>query len=95
MSELQFVAGTLAWCNERRAEQRKKPLEKLPKGYRRDGSSCPCGKATGLHVTRFSYGPPDYIANPQATKLGDLPQAVVTFVAAFDAGELPQYEAKS
>jgi hypothetical protein len=84
-----YVAETLAWCNERRAEQGKKPLKKLPKGYKADGRSCPCGKATGLFVSMYYYCKHDEI-NAAFTHRR-LPSAVSNFVIAFDNGKLPQY----
>ena len=87
MSEPAYVAETLAWCNERRAEQGKRPLKRLPKGRRREGRSCPCGKATQLDVQVYLFWTLDNVL------CGTLPQAVSDFVVAFDAGELPEYEA--
>lgn len=89
-AEPQYVAETLAWCNERRAENGEQPLMTLPKGRRGDPTSCPCGTATGLNVLPHSYWDASAF-----TKLGDLPAVVSKFVDAFDAGDLPQYEAKS
>ncbi len=82
-----FVAETLAWCNERRAEKGMEPLDRLPKGDREDPASCPCGKATGLWVDNRTFGPTQSLhqANP-------LPQEVIEFVEAFDGGDLPQYD---
>ncbi len=84
-----FVAETLAWCNERRAERNLPPLDRLPKGRRVDGRSCPCGSATGLHVAAAYYFDPDGGDEPEEF---DLPQAVVEFVKAFDECGLPQYD---
>jgi hypothetical protein len=92
MSEPAFVAATLAWCNERRAERGKKPLKKLPKGRRMDAKSCPCGAATDLTVYSIGFGPPGSL--PSLGELRPLPKSVSAFVSAFDNGELPQYEAQ-
>lgn len=89
MSEPTYVAETLAWCNERRVAQGKKPLKQLPKGKRHDGWSCPCGTATGLRVGTRRYWKPDHLPSER------VPAAVTEFVIAFDGGQLPQYEAKS
>lgn len=83
-----FVAETLAWCNERRAEKNLEPLDRLPKGVRTDGRSCPCGKATGLYVYSSCYAPAE---DPNNT-IDDTPRPVQEFVAAFDNKELPQYD---
>lgn len=84
-----FVAETLQWCNERRAEKGKKSLKKLPKGIRRDANSCPCGEATGLTVFADAY------REQVDSYEGELPvpSCVTEFVQAFDGGQLPQYEA--
>ena len=83
-----YVRGVLKWCNARRKEKEKKPLKKLPKGYRDDESSCPCGKATGLEVYGKFYTDRDAgICDGRTTEY------VVRFVQAFDAGKLPQYDA--
>jgi hypothetical protein len=95
--EPHYVKDTLDWCNERRKEQGKEPLKKLPKGKIGDGYTCPCGKATGLYVgTRGwdvtqeeyddSYGGPNFKRNPESVK---------EFVRAFDQCKLPQYLAKT
>lgn len=91
MSEPQFVAETLAWCNERRAEKDLEPLDALPKGKREDPQTCPCGRATGLWVDSEAYGidQESWARNPIP-----LPGAVTDFVAAFDDCELPQYDEK-
>lgn len=81
-----FVAETLAWCNTIRAEKGQPPLDRLPKGIKMDVRSCPCGAATGMYVGLDLYGLTDYDAEV-------LPDAVSEFVAAFDAGLLPQYDA--
>jgi hypothetical protein len=86
IKEPAYVAATLRWCNARRKEQGKEPLEKLPKGERNDATSCPCGKATGLWVYVEQYDDTDFNAHPT-------PRCVQQFVPAFDAGKLPQYDA--
>jgi hypothetical protein len=85
MDEPGYVAETLAWCNKRRKERGKKPLKKLPKGRRYQAFSCPCGKATGLWVASEWIG---------SHARGNIPRSVSRFIVAFDAGRLPQYEAK-
>lgn len=91
MSEPSFVAETLAWCNEMRATKGMEPLDVLPKGRRYDGASCPCGKATGLHVTTNAL-----YENTEGIPLllGPIPKSVAVFVKSFDAGRLPQYDEK-
>lgn len=84
LTEPPFVFETLAWCNDRRAEDGKPPLGKLPRGKRRAASSCPCGAATGWLV----YG--DGKAERGDKEL-NLPEGVRRFVAEFDEGLLPQY----
>jgi hypothetical protein len=78
-------------CNERRKEQGKKPLKKIPKGKLYDPLSCPCGIASGLKVGVGLWASDlDKILarNPHA-KL--TPECVRQFVHAFDTGKLPQY----
>jgi hypothetical protein len=84
-----FVAETLAWCNSVRVERGLEPIDRLPKGLREEPQSCPCGRATGLWVDTRTFGTSmeTYEAHP-------LPRAVRSFVAAFDEGELPQYDEK-
>jgi hypothetical protein len=83
--EPEFVAETLAWCNDIRADQGREPLKRLPKGKIQDPFSCPCGEATGLEVDyRVAYGRDGGV-------VCDLPLAVQRFVVAFDNCELPQY----
>ena len=79
-----YVAATLAWCNERRTEQSKEPLHRLPKGKRNDGDSCPCGKATEMFVG-------DVCASFKE-KMISTPAKVADFIHAFDEGRLPQYD---
>jgi len=81
------VAATLAWCNEMRAKYgRGEPLERLPKGKRKEPESCPCGKSTGLSVGPLSYG-----LIGKGSRL-NLPELVSEFVREFDGGRLPQYD---
>lgn len=88
MNEPAYVAATLAWCNARRKEQGKRALKRLPKGMRRNARSCPCGKASGLSVwVQFAYD--------SRQRAVPVPRAVGRFIRAFDAGRLPQYEAKT
>lgn len=86
--EPDFVAGTLVWCNEKRAEKDLQPLDRLPKGRRGDPGSCPCGTATGLLVEWRSYG----ITHDDMLDWPSLPLDVILFVEEFDAGRLPQYD---
>jgi hypothetical protein len=86
-AEPEFVAETLAWCNEMRAQDGLGPLDCLPKGLRNDPLSCPCGKATGLYVEHESFGP-----TRETKYTNDLPDPVIRFVAAFDDGHLPRYD---
>jgi hypothetical protein len=81
------ILGTLAWCNERRAEKGLPPLDDLPRGARRDLLSCPCGKATGLRVTSATYTDKTRRKPPKL-----LPSVVSDFIMAFDCGLLPQYD---
>ena len=84
MKEPACVAETLKWCNDRRKEQGREPLNELPKGRKFDPHSCPCGKATGINV---------YTKRISDPKSGlELPSAVAEFVEMFDAGLLPEYE---
>lgn len=83
-----YVAATLRWCNARRKEQGLKPVVKLPKGWRGDANTCPCGKLIGKPVWSESWG-----GEFPFTSTGILPAQVSAFVAAFDAGRLPQYDA--
>lgn len=86
MTEPAYVAATLAWCNRLRAQDGKKPLRRLPRGRRGSPESCPCGKATGWNVRRFTAR--------RRVEWVNAPPGVTRFVRAFDAGELPEYEAK-
>lgn len=102
--EPQYVAETLGWCNDRRVEKGMEPLDRLPKGQRGNGSSCPCGKATGVHVGALTWGADynDYVERNRSARLArtyggedrtlPLPEPVRSFVSAFDAGHLPQYD---
>ena len=89
--EPKYVAATLKWCNTRRKEQGKKPLKRMPQGYRSDPGSCPCGKTAKLHV-----GTELWRFQSESSYYDDksLPRRVQEFVKAFDSGELPQYELK-
>lgn len=84
----EFVALTLQWCNERRAERSMEPLDRLPKGRRCAPLSCPCGAATGLWVHYYdARDGADYSIKAATTS-----PAVKAFIRAFDAGTLPQYD---
>lgn len=83
--EPSFVAETLDWCNARRAEDGKPPLDRLPRGRPDDPTSCPCGKASGWLVYQ------DY-ATREGSEPFTLPESVTEFVIFFDDGELPQYD---
>ena len=50
LSNEQVIQGTLDWCNIRREEQGKEPLEEMPKGSRQNPLDCPCGVASGVAV---------------------------------------------
>jgi hypothetical protein len=93
VSEPQYIAETLAWCNKQRREQGKKPLERLPKGHRNQSTSCPCGRATGLSVYADNAYATDRLGRDTGLPLR-VSRAVTRFVLAFDRGRLPQYEAK-
>jgi hypothetical protein len=88
-AEPRYVAETLAWCNEKREEHGEPPLDRLPKGARKKGESCPCGAATGLFVGSYWL-----YANPYTLDLPleALPASVRAFVFEFDQGNLPQYD---
>lgn len=103
-----FVKGTLEWCNIRRAEQGKEPLDRLPKGFRQSPASCPCGAASGVIVgstvwiTEEEYvnvGFNAAYAYTNARRSNEpmeervLPSDVKQFVQHFDNGDLPQYDA--
>lgn len=54
-----YYDSMLGWCNERRAEDGKKPLKKLPDGIPGDPTSCPCGEASGWKISTesgYRYG---------------------------------------
>jgi hypothetical protein len=93
--EPRFVSGTLKWCNKMREKAGKRPLKQLPKGGRYDTLSCPCGKATGLHVGTTHWGKTadecDVLFFLQSPKQR-IPKSVQQFVEAFDEGQLPQYD---
>lgn len=86
MKEPGYVAETLRWCNRKRKERGWSPLNKLPKGIRGNGESCPCGAVTGLFVSK------DYYVDRVASRSIELPRSVKRFVDAFDSGRLPQYD---
>lgn len=86
------VAGTLNWCNKKRVERGMGELERLPRGTRGDPLSCPCGRATGLHVGAENWGDP--AKGPKRWE-GKLPLAVQQFVLLFDNGKLPQYDSNA
>ena len=82
------IDATLKWCNRIRAKDGKKPLKKLPKGERYNGSSCPCGSASGYFVGRSNYK-----KNAWSDEiLGTLPAMVTDFTRLFDHGFLPQFD---
>lgn len=87
VKEPKYVEETLRWCNARRKEKGMEPLDRMPKGYKGNGSSCPCGSATGLFVS-FTYW-----LNDLCSQEKNLPRCVQRFVIAFDNGKLPQYDA--
>ena len=87
MTREEIIQGTLDWCNERRKEQGKSPLYRLPKGKRSDPYSCPCGRACGLAVYSLQYYDPK-------TRLSGwrVPMAVQEFIPLFDVGKFPEFE---
>jgi hypothetical protein len=93
-SDEEVIAGCLAWCNEKRAEQGMEPLAELPKGERRNYKSCPCGDATGLAVYSCAYAYPseDLYVSQLVERGQTLPPLVREFVRRFDAGRLPQFD---
>ena len=88
-----YVKDVLRFCNKLRRKDGLKPLDKLPKGFRGDPRSCPCGKACHYAV----YGDQAERINPATGKWEVVPvsKAVTRFVGAFDNGDLPQYEDRS
>lgn len=80
-----LVDATLAWCNERRAERGRTPLDRLPKGRRGHARECPCGTASGLRVYSNVYTDESGVRH-------DTPSPVKAFINAFDAGRLPEYD---
>jgi hypothetical protein len=89
-----IVQATLDFCNERRAEGGQPALTELPKGTREDPESCPCGKATGLHVDLTFYCEQnEYSAVDMDLSLQKpLPGEVQTFVENFDSGHYPELD---
>lgn len=87
--EPKYVEETLRWCNARRKEKGMEPLDKLPKGLRGKGESCPCGAATGLFVSYTYFNKMGINGSMESLKL---PRSVRRFVGAFDSGRLPQYD---
>lgn len=88
-----LIAGTLDWCNKRRAEQGQEPLTELPVGRRMDPETCPCGEATGLYVEKFLAS-----ESKQAWACGEgesLPYVVRCFIHAFDRGEIPELDVEA
>lgn len=86
MTKEEIISGTLAWCNERRAEKGKEPLSELPMGRIGDPLSCPCGKACGLWVGEISFCDRGSVMNKYKPLL---PEPVRKFVALFDKREFP------
>lgn len=80
----------LEWCNKIRAERGKLPLNELPKGFKADGYSCPCGLATGVFVGCFGWGETQEEYNSSRSK--SIPSSVREFVPRFDMGEFPELE---
>src|SRR4051812_33017599 len=82
-NEPKYVEETLRWCNARRKERGKSPLDRLPKGERTKGESCPCGAATGLFVTLAHAYVREEISLilDEGSKI-DLPRSVQRFVKA-------------
>lgn len=93
VEEPEYVAKTLAWCNDIRKEKGLEPLAQLPKGLRGNGLSCPCGKATGFYVGTRTYLTQQQHDDGVLLMDGQtVPMAVTMFVRAFDNEELPQYD---
>lgn len=95
----EMVAGTLRWCNRIRRAQGQPNLDDLPKGYKANGKSCPCGNAIGKWVgTQFfcELGEEMNIFSEDGTKgsVGEpLPNIVRQFVHVFDnSSKLDRYE---
>lgn len=102
--KLELIGGTLEWCNAIRDDRGQPALAELPKGYRHDPASCPCGRATGVHVGSSVWAedkddlemrdysmntkPPAPSSEPRGA-YGETPDVVRRFVRAFDCGELP------
>ena len=88
-----IIKETLEWCNRKRQEMGLEPFEKLPKGRRYDAVSCPCGKATGLHVEGYGYFTLAEWRN-EANKIDKLfhgiPETVKVFIGCFDRGLIPE-----
>jgi len=94
-----LMQATLDWCNERRAEMDKEPLELLPEGEPSDPKSCPCGAATGLHVDAEVYELPEgqvtFDENGTIHWVEALPELVKVFIEHFDAMHIPELVAHS
>ena len=95
-----LIAATLAWCNNHRRRKGMESMTELPKGLIRKGDSCPCGKATKMHVAYSiaidltdgdeTYNPVNGSPKPHY----DLPPSVQQFVDAFDHGLFPELVAE-
>lgn len=92
MTKERMVTGTLDWCNKLREKQGKDSLSQLPKGRRRDGQSCPCGKACGGYVGLLSYWLNVDDWRQGVYEDGSVPEVVTEFITKFDDGEFPEYE---
>jgi hypothetical protein len=90
-SYLQMIERrTLGWCNQMREEREVgPPLQALPVGIPRDPETCPCGKATGLHVDLYdAYASRDHFVEDKPP-LEKLPDDVAEFVRRFDNFQFP------
>ena len=87
-----YVAKTLAWCNDIARKRGLPTHTKLPKGYKGDYESCPCGQVTGFHVGYHRCERYEKDCEKPIETI-DTPPFVVLFAKDFDGGKLPQYDA--
>jgi hypothetical protein len=80
-------AAVLAWVNDIRDDQGRPALAALPRGTRGDMRRCPIAKATGLFIDG-TYARSD-VADVR------MPRDARAFALAFDAGNLPQFDARN
>lgn len=101
MTEKQ-LARVLDWVNRQRAEVLgKPPLKRLPKGYREECEACPIAQAlrpparSAFTFVEVFYGYVEwgsYAAGVVRRARAIPPRYVTDFVAAFDNGDLPQFD---